>query len=150
MSRVGNKPIPLPPQVSVDIRVGEVTVRGPLGELKQELSPEMNVAIEDNTIVIRRPTDQRRHRAMHGLTRSLIANMVEGVSTGFRKNLEIVGVGYRVRKEGDRPYINHRFHPSMNSGRVQFTPRWGSGKRLPASSRLKRDYAVTRAGSGER
>lgn len=112
MSRIGRAPIPQPPGVSVSIHAGEVTVRGPLGELRQQLSPEMDIALKDDEIVVSRPSDQRRHRAIHGLTRSLIANMVEGVSQGFRKDLEIVGVGYRARKEGDKLVIQVGYsHP---------------------------------------
>lgn len=105
MSRIGRNPIPLPLGVSVSIHPSEVATRGPLGELRQQLSPEMHIELKDNTIVVNRPSDQRRHRALHGLTRSLIANMVTGVSQGFRKDLEIVGVGYRARKDGERLVI---------------------------------------------
>lgn len=112
MSRIGRKPIPLPLGVSVSIGVGEVRVRGPLGELEQQFSPEMNIALQDNTLMVSRPSDQGRHRALHGLTRSLLANMVEGVSQGFRKDVEIVGVGYRARKEGEKLVIQVGYsHP---------------------------------------
>lgn len=102
MSRIGNKPIPIPPGVQVEITPGEVVARGPQGELRQAFPPTINVAIENDNIVVTRPSDQRNYRALHGLTRSLVANAVEGVSQGFRKGLEIVGVGYRAQKVGDK------------------------------------------------
>ena len=98
MSRVGRKPITVPPGVTVTIDNGEVTVKGPKGELHQRFSPDMLVTLEDNTLTVSRPSDSKVHRSLHGLTRALLANMVEGVHNGFEKGLEIVGVGYRVEK----------------------------------------------------
>ncbi len=101
MSRIGNMPIEIPDNVTVEIADGNlVTVRGPGGELTQQLSPEMKIEIEGNTIRVRRPSDAREHRSLHGLTRSLLANMVEGVTQGFEKRLEIHGVGYRAEMQG--------------------------------------------------
>jgi large subunit ribosomal protein L6 len=100
MSRIGRKPIPIPDAVSVDVAPGRVSVKGPKGELAQRLSPEMAVENDDGAIVVKRPTDRGEHRALHGLTRSLIANMVEGVTEGFEKRLEIQGVGYRAQLKG--------------------------------------------------
>jgi large subunit ribosomal protein L6 len=100
MSRIGRKPIPVPDAVTVDVAPGRVAVKGPKGELTQALAPEMKVEQEDGTVVVRRPTDRGEHRALHGLTRSLIANMVEGVTEGFEKRLEIQGVGYRAQLKG--------------------------------------------------
>ena len=96
MSRVGNKPIELPQGVDVKIEKDTVTVKGPKGELTQQIDPDMMVEVVDNEVRVARPTEQRRHKAMHGLYRALINNMVEGVSKGYKKQLELVGVGYRV------------------------------------------------------
>jgi large subunit ribosomal protein L6 len=100
MSRIGRKPIPLPDGVDVDIAPGRVSVKGPKGELAQTVSPEMTVALDDGVVTVARPTDRGQHRALHGLTRSLVANMVEGVTEGFERQLEIQGVGYRARLQG--------------------------------------------------
>ena len=100
MSRIGRKPIELPEAVTVELAPGRVAVKGPKGELDQQLSPEMKVEQDDGTITVERPTDRGEHRALHGLTRSLIANMVEGVTNGFEKKLEIQGVGYRAQLKG--------------------------------------------------
>jgi large subunit ribosomal protein L6 len=100
MSRIGRKPVPIPEGVTVDVGPGRVSVNGPRGELSQTVSPEMDVAVDDGTLTVARPTDRGPHRALHGLTRSLIANMVEGVTDGFVKQLEIQGVGYRARLQG--------------------------------------------------
>jgi large subunit ribosomal protein L6 len=102
MSRIGRKPIPVPEAVTVEVAPGRVAVKGPKGELEQSLSPEMTVEKDDGTIVVKRPTDRGEHRALHGLTRSLIANMVEGVTDGFEKRLEIQGVGYRAQLKGKK------------------------------------------------
>ena len=100
MSRIGRKPVPVPDGVDIDVGPGVVSVKGPKGELTQVISRDMKVAIEDGTLTVERPTDRGEHRALHGLTRSLIANMVEGVTTGYEKRLEIQGVGYRAALAG--------------------------------------------------
>jgi large subunit ribosomal protein L6 len=100
MSRIGRKPIELPEAVTVEVAPGRVAVKGPKGELDQRLSPDMKVEQADGTVTVARPTDRGEHRALHGLTRSLIANMVEGVTNGFEKKLEIQGVGYRAALKG--------------------------------------------------
>jgi large subunit ribosomal protein L6 len=100
MSRIGLKPIPLPAKVQVDIQGNHVTVKGPKGELERPIHPDMEITLEDQVLHVHRPTDNRRHRALHGLTRSLLANMVTGVSDGFAKTLEIVGTGYRAELQG--------------------------------------------------
>ncbi len=100
MSRIGRKPIAVPEAVSVEIAPGRVAVKGPKGELTQTLSSEMTVEQSDGVLTVARPTDRGEHRALHGLTRSLIANMVEGVTDGFEKRLEIQGVGYRAQLKG--------------------------------------------------
>ena len=101
MSRIGRTPIPVPDGVRVDIDASLVTVQGPGGRLVREFHPDMEIVQDGAQLVVRRPTDQRHHRALHGLTRALLNNMVIGVTKGFQKQLEIQGVGYRVDKEGD-------------------------------------------------
>jgi large subunit ribosomal protein L6 len=100
VSRIGRKPVTVPDGVTVDIKPGMVSVKGPKGELNQALSPDMKVTQSDGTLTVDRPTDRGEHRALHGLTRSLIANMVTGVTDGYEKRLEIQGVGYRARLQG--------------------------------------------------
>jgi large subunit ribosomal protein L6 len=100
MSRIGNKPVQVPDGVTVSIGPGRVTVNGPKGELTQAIDPDMTVELEDGVLTVKRPTDRGPHRALHGLTRSLIANMVEGVTNGFEKRLAIQGVGYRAKPQG--------------------------------------------------
>jgi len=100
MSRIGRKPVPVPDAVTVEIAPGNIAVKGPKGALQQTLSPEMAVEQGDGVVTVARPTDRGEHRALHGLTRSLIANMVEGVTEGFEKRLEIQGVGYRAALKG--------------------------------------------------
>ena len=100
MSRIGKQPIQLPDGVSVEAKPGEVVVKGPKGELTQIVSTDMKVQQDDGAIVVERPTDRGEHRALHGLIRSLVANMVEGVTTGYTKTLEIQGVGYRAVMKG--------------------------------------------------
>ncbi|MCK4369196.1 MAG: 50S ribosomal protein L6 [Dehalococcoidales bacterium] len=102
MSRVGLMPIPVPPGVKVSIEKDVVTVTGPKGELRRRFNPDMNIALDNNILTVSRPSDSKEHRSLHGLTRSLLANMVEGVTGGFEKELEIVGVGYRAEKTGDK------------------------------------------------
>ncbi len=100
MSRIGKQPIAVPDGVEIDVKPGVVSVKGPKGELSQAVSPDMKVEQSNGTLTVERPTDRGEHRALHGLTRSLIANMVEGVTDGFEKRLEIQGVGYRARLQG--------------------------------------------------
>ena len=100
MSRIGRKPIEVPEAVTISVASGRVTVNGPKGELTQAISPDMKVEQSNGTLTVERPTNRGEHRALHGLTRSLIANMVEGVTDGFEKRLEIQGVGYRAKLQG--------------------------------------------------
>jgi large subunit ribosomal protein L6 len=100
MSRIGKQPIPVPDGVTVSIDPGSVSVKGPKGELSQAVDRDMTVALDDGTLTVERPTDRGPHRALHGLTRSLLANMVEGVTNGYERRLEIQGVGYRARLQG--------------------------------------------------
>ena len=101
MSRIGKRPIPVPNGVTVTLDGNAVRVKGPKGELSRTLPAEMQVKMENGQVLVERPSDEPGHRALHGLTRTLVANMVEGVTTGFRKTLEIVGVGYKAEA---RPY----------------------------------------------
>ena len=100
MSRIGRQPITVPDGVDVQIAAGQVTVKGPKGELAQNLVSDMKVELADGTVTVERPTDRGEHRALHGLTRSLIFNMVQGVTEGYEKRLEIQGVGYRAQLKG--------------------------------------------------
>ena len=106
MSRIGRKPINIPAGVDVKFENGVVTVKGSKGTLTQKIHPNMTVTIEENTVTVTRPDDEKENRALHGLTRSLIANMVEGVTKGFKKELEVNGVGYRVQKQGKNLVMN--------------------------------------------
>ena len=99
MSRVGLKPISLPDKVQVDIRGSHVSVKGPKGQLERTFDPDMEIVLEEGLLRVKRPTDHRTHRALHGLTRALLANMVTGVSEGYTKSLEIVGTGYRAEAQ---------------------------------------------------
>lgn len=101
MSRIGKRPIPLPKGVDVQIQDRHITVRGPLGTLERDLAPDIQVRREGDTLVVTRPSDSKQHKAFHGLTRALVANMVIGVSQGYRKDLEIHGVGYKAQMAGN-------------------------------------------------
>ncbi len=116
MSRVGKKPITIPDKVKVDINGSNVTVTGPKGSLVRAIPPEIAAAIEDNTVVVTRSSDMKKHRALHGLTRALINNMVIGVTEGFRRQLELVGVGYRAEMRGKNLvlYLGYS-HPTVFS-----------------------------------
>jgi large subunit ribosomal protein L6 len=106
MSRIGRKPITVPAGVEVKLNGQEVIVKGPKGELKDTFNADMTIAMEGNEIIVTRPSDNKEHRALHGLTRTLIANMVEGVANGYSKTLEINGVGYRAQKQGKNLVMN--------------------------------------------
>jgi large subunit ribosomal protein L6 len=101
MSRIGKKPIPVPSGVTVTIASGSITVKGPKGQLSRAIPPVVSVAQESGAVVVTRPNDEDKSKAMHGLARTLVANMVEGVTTGFKKTLDIVGVGYKAE---NKPY----------------------------------------------
>lgn len=112
MSRIGKMPVEVPNTVTVDIDGTTVTAKGPQGELTKTLHPDMQIVMDDGQVVVERPTDQRTHRALHGLTRALIANMVHGVSEGFKKELAIEGVGYRAEMRGRTLVLNVGYsHP---------------------------------------
>jgi len=132
MSRIGRMPITVPTGVKVAIKEGEVTVTGPKGELHRRLSPDIAITQQDNTLIVSRPSDSKRHRSLHGLTRSLLANMVEGVTRGFDKTLEIVGVGYRAEKAGDKLVFRLGFsHP------VEVTPLPGVSLSVEGANRIR-------------
>lgn len=102
MSRIGKNPISVPSGVSIDVSKGNlVTVKGPKGELMQQVNPDMGLNVEDGTVTVTRPSDSKRHRSFHGLYRALLANMIEGVTNGYEKELEVVGVGYRAENKGN-------------------------------------------------
>ncbi len=113
MSRIGKKPINLPQGVSVTVMPDNtVIVKGPKGELKRQFHPDMKIVVEDGVVRVERPSDARHHRAFHGLTRALLANMVQGVHEGFTKELEIIGVGYRAEVQGKNLVLNVGYsHP---------------------------------------
>ncbi len=107
MSRIGNKPITIPAGVEVKVSdANEVTVKGAKGTLVQSMSPEMAIKVDGNTVTVERPSEAKQHKSLHGLTRTLVANMVTGVSEGFKKELEINGVGYRAQKQGKKLVMN--------------------------------------------
>src|ERR671915_280998 len=112
MSRIGRMSIPIPDGVEVTLDGDRVTVKGPRGELSRVISPELNVVREDGVLRVERPSDEKRARELHGLTRTLVANMVTGVTTGYRKGLEITGVGYRAQLVGRKLQLNLGYsHP---------------------------------------
>ncbi len=132
MSRVGLAPIAVPPGVVVSIKQDEVTVTGPKGELRRRFHPDMAVSLDDSTLTVSRPSDNRMHRSLHGLTRSLLANMVEGVNNGFERGLDIVGVGYRAEKTGDKLVIRVGF-----SHLVEVAPLPGVSLNVEGTTRIK-------------
>ena len=131
MSRIGRKPIPVPSGVEVDIRPGSVVVKGPKGQLEERINPDITVQLEDGRLVVTRPTDRADHRALHGLTRSLVANMVTGVTDGFERRLEIQGVGYRAAMAGANLELQVGYsHP------VRIVPRQGIEFEVPAPTQV--------------
>ncbi|WP_027339525.1 50S ribosomal protein L6 [Halonatronum saccharophilum] len=124
MSRIGHVPIDIPEKVQIDIDGNVVKVKGPKGELQEKVSPRMDITIEDNQLKVNRPTDSKQDRSMHGLTRSLIVNMVEGVTEGFQKVLELNGVGYRATLKGKNLELQVGYsHPVLiePEGDIQFS-----------------------------
>jgi len=132
MSRVGRMPINVPQGVAVSIKEDGVAVTGPKGELRRCFNPDMSITLNNDTLVVSRPSDSREHRSLHGLTRSLLANMVEGVARGFEKNLEIVGVGYRAEKVGDNLVIRVGY-----SHTVEVLPLPGVSLSVEGNNRIK-------------
>ncbi|MBP1759372.1 MAG: ribosomal protein bacterial type [Firmicutes bacterium] len=131
MSRIGKRPIGIPSGVDFKIENNVVTVKGPKGSLTREIHSLMNIAVEDSQIIVTRPDDQPLSRSLHGLTRTLIANMVEGVTNGFTKGLDMVGVGYRASKQGNKLVLTvGKSHP------VELTPFEGIDFEVPAPNKI--------------
>ena len=118
MSRIGNKPITIPAGVEVKVEGNVVSVKGPKGALTQEFHKDMAVTVEGNEVLVKRPSDVKEHRSIHGLTRTLIANMVQGVTEGFKKELDVNGVGYRVAKQGKDLVMNLGFSHQVTMSEV--------------------------------
>lgn len=130
MSRIGLKPIVVPDKVSIDIHGNEVTVKGPKGELSRLFHPHMQIALEEGVLSVKRPSDLRGDRALHGLTRALLANMVTGVSDGYDKVLDIEGTGYRAEMQGHKLVLYLGFsHP------IEFDPPQGISFEVPTGGR---------------
>jgi large subunit ribosomal protein L6 len=132
MSRIGRKPINIPTGVTVNIDGGSITVSGPKGKLSRPLPAGMSINLEKNIITVSRPSDSKEHRSRHGLTRTLVANMIDGVSKGFEKTLEIVGVGFRAEKSGEKLVLRIGF-----SHTVEVTPLPGITFAVEGTNRIK-------------
>ncbi|GAB2695914.1 50S ribosomal protein L6 [Paenibacillus thermoaerophilus] len=131
MSRIGRKPINIPNGVTVDLSNTTLTVKGPKGSLTRELHKDMKVTIEGNVLTVERPSDHKLHRSLHGTTRSIINNMINGVTEGFSKSLELVGVGYRANKTGNKLVLNVGYsHP------VEFEPEKGIEFEVPSQTKI--------------
>ncbi|NLM25752.1 MAG: 50S ribosomal protein L6 [Firmicutes bacterium] len=131
MSRIGKMPIEIPQGVEVTLQDNTITVKGPKGTLVRELHPDMIIEIKDGSVTVTRPSDNKEHRSLHGLTRTLIANMVEGVTNGYQRNLEIIGVGYRAAKQGNDLVLTMGYsHP------VVITPQEGLEIDVPAPTKI--------------
>ncbi len=132
MSRIGKMPIQVPAGVTVTIKEDGVTVKGPKGELHQQFHPAMTITLENNTLKVSRPDDSQLHRSLHGLTRTLLANMVQGVTKGFVRELEIIGVGYRAEKAGNNIKLRMGFsHP------IEVTPIPGVTLDVEGTTKIK-------------
>lgn len=132
MSRIGKKILEIPAGVTITIAEDNtVTVKIPKGELTRTFKTDMSIKIEENTLTVERPSEQKEHRALHGTTRALIGNMVEGVTTGFARGLELVGVGYRAQKQGDKLVLSVGYsHP------VEMTPEAGLEVEVPVPTKI--------------
>ncbi|MGO4548981.1 50S ribosomal protein L6 [Paenibacillus sp. 2TAB23] len=131
MSRIGRKPIQVPNGVTINLDNTVITVKGPKGSLSRELHKDMKVNVTETEILVERPSDNKLHRSLHGTTRSVINNMVSGVTEGFFKNLELVGVGYRANKAGDKIVLNVGYsHP------VEIAPDNGIEFEVPANTKI--------------
>ncbi|EXX88970.1 50S ribosomal protein L6 [Paenibacillus darwinianus] len=131
MSRIGRKPIQVPNGVNITLDNSLITVKGPKGTLSRELHKDMKVVVAESEITIERPSDNKLHRSLHGTTRSVVANMVNGVTEGFSKNLELVGVGYRANKTGDKVVLNVGYsHP------VEIVPDNGIEFEVPSNTKI--------------
>ena len=114
MSRIGRMPIAIPAGVTVEVNGNKVTAKGPKGELTQEMHPDMIIEVEGNEVLVKRPSEDKLHKSLHGLTRTLVHNMIVGVSEGYKKELDVVGVGYRVAMEGEKLVMNIGFSHTVN------------------------------------
>src|SRR3972149_692546 len=131
VSRIGRLPIAVPQGVAVTIKEGQVSMKGPKGELLRTFNKDMGIALNDNVLTVSRPDDDRNNRSLHGTTRSLLANMVEGVSKGYEKALELVGVGYRAAKQGKKLVLSVGFsHP------VEMEPEEGLEIEVPSQTKI--------------
>lgn len=131
MSRIGRKPITIPSGVNVTIENTLITVKGPKGTLSRELHRDMKISVEDNVLTVERPSDNKLHRSLHGTTRSVVQNMVSGVTDGFVKNLDLVGVGYRANKSGNKLVLNVGYsHP------VEIEPENGIEFEVPSNTKI--------------
>lgn len=131
MSRIGRKPIAIPSGVDVTLSGNVITVKGPKGTLTRELHKDIKVVVDGGNVSVERPSDDKLHRSLHGTTRSVIANMVSGVTEGFSKSLELVGVGYRVNKQGDKIVLNVGYsHP------VEIVPDKGIEFEVPSQTKI--------------
>lgn len=131
MSRIGRKPITIPSGVDVTLDNTLITVKGPKGALSRELHKDMKLSVQDNVLTVERPSDNKLHRSLHGTTRSVVQNMVSGVTDGFVKNLELVGVGYRANKSGNKLVLNVGYsHP------VEIEPESGIEFEVPSNTKI--------------
>lgn len=131
MSRVGKKPIELPEGVTITNNNNELAVKGPKGELIRQFNKDLTIEVDGSTVTVSRPSDSKEHRTIHGTTRALLSNMVEGVSKGFERNLELVGVGYRAQKQGTKLVLNVGYsHP------VEFEPENGIEIEVPVNTKI--------------
>ncbi|MBD8500601.1 MULTISPECIES: 50S ribosomal protein L6 [Paenibacillus] len=131
MSRIGRKPINVPGEVTVTLDNSVITVKGPKGSLTRELHKDIQVSLEENVINVTRPSEHKLHRSLHGTTRSVISNMINGVTEGYSKTLELVGVGYRANKTGDKLVLNVGYsHP------VEITPEAGIEFEVPTQTQI--------------
>ncbi|PGM52427.1 MULTISPECIES: 50S ribosomal protein L6 [Bacillaceae] len=131
MSRVGKKELVIPAGVTLTNNNNTITVKGPKGELTRTFSPDMTIEVNENVLSVARPTDNKEHRALHGTTRAILGNMVEGVTNGYTRNLELVGVGYRATKTGDKLVLAVGYsHP------VEITPEKGVEIEVPSNTKI--------------
>lgn len=131
MSRIGRQPIPVPAGVDVQLDGNNVKVKGPKGQMERDLHRDMIIKYEEGRLLVERPTDNKLHRSLHGLTRTLLSNMVVGVTAGFQKNLELVGVGYRASKQGSKLVLAVGYsHP------VEIEPEAGLEIEVPAPTKI--------------
>ncbi|MFY9139656.1 MAG: 50S ribosomal protein L6 [Thermacetogeniaceae bacterium] len=131
MSRVGRLPVTVPAGVEVNVKDHLITVKGPKGELINKIHPDMQVSVEDGQVFVTRPSDDKQHRALHGLTRALVQNMVDGVTKGFSKTLELVGVGYRAALQGKKLVLTIGY-----SHQVEIEPEDGLEIEVPAANKI--------------